>query len=72
MRLKDTRGSKLAELMAYHVFRDIHGDMVLAVVYADSVTDEFRRNRRTTTPSLNRLTGAGDFSRLLWIFSRRW
>src|SRR5438045_1380891 len=59
VRLEDARRSKLAELVADHVFRDVHGDERLAVVHAERVADEIGCDRRATGPGLDGLLGAG-------------
>jgi hypothetical protein len=70
VRLEDARRRKLAQLMADHVFRDVHGHEDLAVVNAEGVADEIRRNGRTTGP-----VWMGFFTPVFTafsIFSSRW
>src|SRR5258706_12336504 len=59
VRLEDARRGKLAELVADHVLRDVHGDERLAVMHAERVADEIGRNRRAPGPGLDGLLGAG-------------
>jgi hypothetical protein len=61
--LKDARGRELAELVADHVFGDVNGGENLAIVNAERVADEIRRDRRAAGPSLNGFLDAG-FDRL--------
>ena len=42
---EDTSRGKFTKLVAYHVFRDVHGGKVLASVHQESQADEVRRNR---------------------------
>ena len=53
MALERARGSKLAELVAHHVLRDVDGQVTLAVVYAEGQTDHVGRDRRTPRPGLD-------------------
>src|SRR5439155_10036408 len=53
MRLERPRQSKFAKLVPDHVLRDIHGNMLLAVVDRDRQPDEIWRDRRTTRPRLD-------------------
>src|SRR4029079_9597877 len=46
---------KFAKLVADHVLRHVHGDVLLAVVYRDCQSDELRRDRRASRPRLDRL-----------------
>jgi hypothetical protein len=46
---------ELAKLVADHVFRDIHRNVLTAVVHGDRQTDEIRQDRRTTRPGFDRL-----------------
>src|SRR4029453_9337940 len=43
---------ELAELVTDHVFGDVHGNELLAVVHGHRVADELRRDRGTTRPRL--------------------
>ena len=45
---------KFAELVADHVFIDVHRHVLTAVVNGDGQTDEFGKNRRTARPGLER------------------
>ena len=45
-------GCELAELVSYHVFGDIDGDELVAVVYCYGVAYEIGPNHRSTRPSL--------------------
>src|ERR1035437_8245047 len=55
---------KLAELVADHVFGDIHRDVLLAVMHSDGQANEIRQNRRTTRPRLDRALVACRANRL--------
>src|SRR5277367_4636931 len=55
MSLKGAARGEFAQLVADHVFRDVHGDEFAAVVNGDRVTDEFRQHGGTARP------GADDF-----------
>lgn len=44
---------EFAEPMADHVFRDENGDMLLAVVDAERMTDEIRVDDRSACPGLD-------------------
>src|ERR1043165_2317934 len=59
VRLEDARRGELAELVADHVLRDVHGDERLAIVHGESVADEVGRDRGAAGPGLDRLLGAG-------------
>src|SRR5271165_2848420 len=59
VRLEDARRGELAELVADHVLRDVHGDEQLAVVDVEGVADEIRRDRRAARPRLDRFARAG-------------
>src|SRR5579859_1238374 len=52
---KRSRRGKLTELMAHHVFRDVHGNKLLSIMDGNSVTHHFRENRGTPRPSLHYL-----------------
>src|SRR5215469_16753088 len=47
------RRRELAELVAHHVFRDEHRDVLLAVVDAESEAHELRQDRRAPRPGLD-------------------
>src|SRR6185437_7976208 len=53
MTLERTGQCKLAKLVADHVFRDVHRNVLTAVVHGDRQTDEVRQDRRATRPSLD-------------------
>src|SRR5208283_1731333 len=57
--LEDPGGGELAELVADHVLRDVHGDEQLAVVDVEGVADEVRRDGRAARPRLDRFARAG-------------
>jgi hypothetical protein len=65
VRLEDARGGEFAELVADHVLGDVDGDVGLAVVDTDGVTDELGRDGRAAAPGLDGLAGAGRLGRLL-------
>lgn len=44
MAVEGTRQRKLTELVADHVFIDIHRNVLTAVVHGDGQTDELRKN----------------------------
>lgn len=46
-------GGKFAELVAYHVFSDINGYELVAVMYSESVAYEVRRYHGCAAPSLD-------------------
>ncbi len=46
---------ELAKLVTDHVFGDIHGNVLLAVVDTERQTNELRQNGRTTRPDLDDL-----------------
>src|SRR5712691_8161521 len=54
MALEDARQRELPELVSHHVFRDVHRDVLLAVVDRDGQPDEIRQNRGAPRPSLDR------------------
>lgn len=58
MRAEGSRRRKLAELVPDHVLGDVDRDELLAVVDTEGESNEFRSDRRTTGPSLDRLFGA--------------
>ena len=62
MALERTRERKFAELVADHVFVDVHRNVLTAVVDGDGQTNEFRKNRRTTRPGLERTLVAARLS----------
>ena len=57
--LERTRERKFAELVANHVFRDVHGNVLTAVVHGDRQADEVRQNGRATRPGLDGLLVLG-------------
>ena len=57
--LEDAGESKLAQLVADHVFRDVNSSEHLAVVNAERVTDEIGSDRRAARPGLNGFLSAG-------------
>ena len=54
---EQARGREFAELVAYHVFCNIDGDKLSAIVDVKVQADEVRSDYRTSRPSLNRLAG---------------
>src|SRR5712692_8158158 len=52
--LEDARQRELPELVSHHVFRDVHRDVLLAVVDRDGEPDEIRQNRGAPRPGLDR------------------
>ena len=67
MTVEGTRQSKFAELVADHVFIDVHRYVLAAVVNSDRQTDEFGDNRAAARPGLDRTlvtTGLGGFDLL--------
>ena len=55
MTLERTGQCELAKLVADHVFRDIHRNVLMAVMDGDRQTDEIREDRRATRPGFDRL-----------------
>src|SRR5438105_6209738 len=53
--LERARHRELSQLVADHVLRHVDRDVLLAVVDGDRQADEFRRDRRTARPGLDRL-----------------
>src|SRR4029079_17038909 len=41
---------ELAEFVTYHVFRDVHGDELVAVVHRERMAHELRRDRGRARP----------------------
>jgi len=58
VRFENTRRGEFAELVADHVFSDVHSDKSFAVMNVESVADEVGRDGRTARPSLDRFVGA--------------
>src|SRR5665213_2366568 len=56
--LENAGERELAELVADHVLRDVHGYEVLAVVDVEGVPDEVGGDRRAARPRLDRLAAA--------------
>src|SRR5258708_6259317 len=54
MRLERSRQRELAQLVPDHVFRDVHRNVLFAVVDRDRQADEIRRDRRAPRPGLDR------------------
>src|SRR5581483_6179416 len=52
--LEDARHRELAELVPDHVLRDVHRDVLLAVVHGDRQADEVGHDRRAARPGLDR------------------
>src|SRR5207245_10690876 len=52
--LEDARQRELPELVSHHVFRDVHRDVLLAVVDRDGEPDEIRHNSGAPRPGLDR------------------
>src|SRR5688572_4746719 len=52
MTAEQTRRRKLTELVTNHVFRDIHGNELVAVVHSQRVTNELGRDGGRTRPRL--------------------
>ena len=46
-------GGEFAELVAYHVFCNVHGNKLVAVVYGESVAYELGSDHGCATPRLN-------------------
>src|SRR4029450_1550138 len=61
--LETPRQRELAELVADHVFVDVHGHVLLAVVHGDRQADEFRQDHRAPRPGLDRLLVTGRLGR---------
>src|SRR5271157_3264041 len=57
--LEHAGGRELAQLVADHVLRDVHGDEQLAVVDIEGVPDEIGGDRRAARPRLDRFARAG-------------
>ena len=67
MTVEGTSQRKLTELVADHVFIDVHRNMLTAVVNGDRQTDELRKNGGATRPGLDRTlvaTGLSGFNLL--------
>jgi hypothetical protein len=71
MALEGAGQGKLAELVADHVFRDVHRNVLLAVMHGNGQADEIRQNGGASRPGLDRtlVVGARDAST---FFSRCW
>ncbi len=54
-----TRGGELAQLVAYHVFGDVHRDELIAIVYRESMANEFGGDHGRAAPSLDDILLAG-------------
>src|SRR3989475_817739 len=52
--LEDARQRELPELVPHHIFRDVHRDVLFAVVDRDGQPDEIRQNRGAPRPGLDR------------------
>src|SRR6266853_1741239 len=52
--LENSRQSEFAQLVPYHVLRDVHRDVLLSVVDRDGQSDEIRQDRGTARPGLDR------------------
>ena len=50
--LVGTGGSKLAQLVTNHVLGNVYRNVLAAVVYCDSMTDELREDRGSAGPVL--------------------
>ena len=50
---ENTRLSEFAEFVPYHVFRNVHRDKSLSVVYRNRLSYEIRRNHRSARPGLD-------------------
>jgi hypothetical protein len=48
-------GNELAQLVADHILRHVHGHVLAAVMDGESVTDEFREDRGGAAPGLDDL-----------------
>lgn len=75
MALEEAGRRKFAELVSDHVFSDIDGYKLLAIVYVEIQADKIRRYHRTARPSLNRLVRVRllrlvDFVLKTWIDKR--
>ena len=53
MSAENTGGSKLAELVTYHVFSDVYRNKLITIVHCKSVTDEIWGNHRSAAPGLD-------------------
>ena len=53
MALEGTSGSKFAQLVTYHVFRNVYGNMLSAIVDRKGVADEFGENGGGARPGLH-------------------
>src|SRR6266699_5554898 len=52
--LENSRQGEFAQLVPHHVLRDVHRDVLLAVVDRDGQPDEIRQNRGAPRPGLDR------------------
>ena len=53
MAAENAGGSEFAELVAYHVLGNIHGDELIAVMHSDSLTHKVGRYHRSSRPCLD-------------------
>ena len=53
MAAEDAGGSELAEFVTDHVFGDVHGNELIAVMHGDSLTHKVGRNHRSSRPCLD-------------------
>ena len=53
MSLEDPRRRELAQLVADHVLRDVHGDELAPVVHRDRVAHHIGHDRRAARPGLH-------------------
>ena len=52
-------GCELTELVAYHVFGDVHGDELVAIVHGEGVADELGCDHGRAAPGLDDVLLAG-------------
>ena len=48
-----TGGGEFAQLVTYHILGDVHGDMLLSVMYGNGVTDHIGEDGGRPGPSLD-------------------
>ena len=58
MNFEDTGMGKFTELMTYHIFSNENSLESFSVMYAESMSYEFRYYHRTARPGLDRLLAA--------------
>ena len=53
MTTESTSGCEFAQLVTYHVLRDVHGDKLVAVVYGDRLAHEIGGDHTGPRPRLD-------------------